>query len=342
MPSARAPFQRAKEVPTETAETERDLVLRCVALAEKGRLTAHPNPPVGAVVLDAQGTPVGEGFHRRPGTPHAEALALSEAGSRARGGTLYCTLEPCSHTNLTPPCADAILEAGIARVVFAVYDPDPRVRGSGAERLLAGGVDVEAGVAEAEATEQIRDYLHHRRTGLPWVVLKAARSIEGLQAAADGSSKWITGEESRADAQRLRAAADAVMVGSGTVLADEPLLTCRMAGYDGAQPLRVVMDRRGRVPSNARCLGKGSVVYRAALKDALVDLGERGVVRLLVEGGPTLAAAFTSEGLVDEYVSYIGPLALAGAATLADGHRLRVCDVEAMGDDVRITWKAGR
>ena len=310
-------------------------MLRAVALAESGRHTAHPNPLVGAVVVDAGGAVVGEGFHRAPGEGHAEALALEMAGPRAKDGTLYVTLEPCNHHGRTPPCTDAVLASGVARVVVALEDPDSRVRGVGLQRLRDAGLAVEVGVGREEATDQNRDYLHHRASGLPWVVLKWAASVEGLQAAADGTSQWITGDDARADAHRLRAEADAVMVGSGTFLADQPALTCRLPGYDGPQPLRVVMDRRHRVPGD-----KGWLVYDGSLKEALRDLGQRGVVRLLVEGGPTLGAALSGEGLVDEYVSYVAPLALAGAPTLSAGRRLRRRDIKEVGDDVRITWVA--
>ena len=319
-------------------DDDRRHIGRALALAERARHTAHPNPLVGAVVVGADGAVVGEGFHRRPGEAHAEALALERAGARARGGTLYVTLEPCDHTGRTPPCTEAVLSSGVRRVVVALEDPDPRARGAGLRRLRESGVEVDVGLGADAAADQNRDYVHHRRTGLPWVVLKSAVSIEGLETAEDGTSRWITNRESRADVQRLRAEADAVMVGSGTVLVDDPALTCRLESYEGPQPLRVVMDRRHRVPDTARCMGPGSVVYDGSLKAALEDLGRRGVVRLLVEGGPTLAAALSAEGLVDEYVVYIAPLVLAGAPTLSAGRRLSLRDAVRLGDDVRLTW----
>lgn len=312
-----------------------DLMGRAVVLAEGGRCTAHPNPMVGAVVVDVDGRIVGEGFHLRKGEPHAEEMALARAGEKARGGTLYVTLEPCTHAHRTPPCTEAVLASGIARVVVALQDADERVRGAGIARLRAAGVEVEEGVGADLAQAQIADYLHHRRTGLPYVVLKSAVSVDGLQAGADGTSKWITGEESRADVQRLRAEADAIMVGSGTVLADAPSLTCRLPGYDEPQPLRVVMDRRHRVAPD-----EGWICYDGTLKAALEDLGRRGVVRLLVEGGPTLAAALSSEGLVDEHIVYVAPLALSGAPTLAAGRSLELVDTTRLGGDVRLIWQA--
>ena len=319
------------------SDIDREHMLRAVALAETGRYTAHPNPLVGAVVIDVDGAVVGEGFHLAPGEGHAEALALAAAGDRARGGTLYVTLEPCAHHGRTPPCADAVVASGVARVVVAVGDPDTRVAGEGLTRIRSAGIEVEVGVGSVETAQQNRDYLHHRRTGLPWVVLKLAVSVDGLASADDGTSRWITGESARADVHRLRAEADAVMVGSGTFLADDPQLTCRLEDYRGPQPLRVVMDRRGRVDER-----DGWLALRGTLKEALEDLGRRGVVRLLVEGGPTLAAAFTADGVVDQYVSYIGPVALSGAPTIGAAPRLDLVDVARFGDDVRLTWEARR
>jgi diaminohydroxyphosphoribosylaminopyrimidine deaminase/5-amino-6-(5-phosphoribosylamino)uracil reductase len=318
------------------AAVDREHMLRAIELAERGRFTAHPNPLVGAVVVDPAGRVVGEGYHVRKGGSHAEALALAEAGPAARGSTVYVTLEPHNHMGTMPPCTEALLAAGVARVVVALVDPNPLVMGSGIDRLRHAGVEVEVGVAGAEAVEQNRDYIHHATTGLPWVVAKSAISIEGLAAAPDGTSQWITGEAARADGHHLRAAADAVMVGSGTWLADQPRLTVRMDGYDGPQPLRVVMDRRGRIDGQRP---GPDLVYRGSLTEALADLGGRGVVNLLVEGGPTLSAALSAAGLVDEYVVYMAPLALAGAVTLADGRRLRLASHRPVGADVRIEFR---
>ena len=219
---------------------------RAVALAEGGRGTVSPNPMVGAVLV-RDGRVVGEGFHRAAGQPHAEALALAAAGAAAAGATCYVTLEPCAHHGRTPPCADALVAAGVARVVVAVPDPDPRVDGAGLARLRAAGVAVAVGAgAEAAATLNAA-YLTHRRLGRPRVTLKAAASLDGKVAAPDGTSRWITGPAARADAHRLRAEADAVMVGAGTALADDPRLTVRLPGWAGRQPLRVLVDAAGRV-----------------------------------------------------------------------------------------------
>ncbi|HEV8163333.1 MAG TPA: bifunctional diaminohydroxyphosphoribosylaminopyrimidine deaminase/5-amino-6-(5-phosphoribosylamino)uracil reductase RibD, partial [Actinomycetota bacterium] len=219
---------------------------RAVALAEGGRGTASPNPMVGAVLV-MDGHVVGEGYHRAPGEPHAEVAALAAAGEAAAGATCYVTLEPCAHQGRTPPCADALLQAGVARVVAALPDPDPRVDGAGLARLRAAGVAVTVGVGADAAAEQNAAYLTHRRLGRPRVTLKAAASLDGKVAAPDGSSQWITGTAARADAHRLRAEADAVAVGAGTALADDPRLTVRLPGYAGRQPLRVLVDAAGRV-----------------------------------------------------------------------------------------------
>ena len=219
---------------------------RAVALAEGGRGRVSPNPMVGAVLV-RDGRVVGEGFHRAAGRAHAEAEALAAAGAAAAGATCYVTLEPCAHHGRTPPCADALVAAGVARVVAAVQDPDPRVDGAGLARLRAAGVAVELGVGAEAAATQNAAYLTHRRLGRPRVTLKAAASLDGKVAAPDGSSQWITGPAARADAHRLRAEADAVMVGAGTALADDPRLTVRLPGWAGRQPLRVLVDAAGRV-----------------------------------------------------------------------------------------------
>src|SRR5690242_13153488 len=202
-----------------------------VALGERGRLTAAPNPWVGCVVV-ADGEIVGRGFHRRAGEPHAEVHALREAGDRARGATAFVTLEPCAHQGRTPPCAPAMVEAGVRRVVVAVFDPDERVAGRGVEILRAAGVTVDVGAGAEAAAHSLAPYLHHRRTGRPLCLLKTAASIDGRTAAADGTSQWITGPEARADAHRLRAQSGAVVVGAGTAVADRPTLTWRDLTFD--------------------------------------------------------------------------------------------------------------
>jgi diaminohydroxyphosphoribosylaminopyrimidine deaminase/5-amino-6-(5-phosphoribosylamino)uracil reductase len=224
-----------------------------VALGERGRLTAAPNPWVGCVIVGPGGDVVGRGFHRRAGEPHAEVHALREAGDRAGGGTAYVSLEPCAHQGRTPPCAPALVEAGVSRVVVAVPDPDDNVAGRGVEILRAAGITVDVGVAAEDATRSLAPYLHHRSTGRPLCLLKTAASIDGRTAAADGTSQWITGPEARADAHRLRAESGAVVVGAGTAVADRPTLTFRNldfeAGLTPPQPLRVLVDAAGRVPA---------------------------------------------------------------------------------------------
>src|SRR5262245_40828397 len=223
---------------------------QAVALGEHGRRSAPPNPWVGCVVVDERGEIAGEGWHRGPGTPHAEAEALAVAGERARGGTAFVTLEPCAHRGRTPPCADALISAGVRRVVVALEDPDPRVAGRGLSGLRAAGVDVELGPGTGAARRSLAPYLHHRHTGRAWGLMKTAMSLDGRVATADGSSRWITGPAARADAHRIRAESQAVVVGAGTALADRASLTARDVDPPvDRQPLRVLLDGRGRVPA---------------------------------------------------------------------------------------------
>ena len=318
--------------------------------------TTSPNPPVGAVVLDAGGQVVGEGATSPPGGPHAEVQALRQAGERARGGTAVVTLEPCNHTGRTGPCAEAPIEAGVARVVIAVPEPT-RLAAGGAQRLLDAGIDVELGV-EQEAAEHgaLAAWLTGERERRPFVVWKVGATLAGRVAAADGTSRWITGGVARAAVHRLRATCDAVLVGSGTVLADDPQLTVRdEAGRDVArQPLRVVVDRRGRVPDTARVLDDAAPTHvsRADGPEAvLAELFGRGVRRVLLEGGPELAAGFLRAGLVDEVVVHLAPKLLGagpsllgdlGISTIADALVLEVVDVTLLGGDVAVRLRPTR
>ncbi|HZP90624.1 MAG TPA: bifunctional diaminohydroxyphosphoribosylaminopyrimidine deaminase/5-amino-6-(5-phosphoribosylamino)uracil reductase RibD [Actinomycetota bacterium] len=316
---------------------------RALGLAERGRGLASPNPVVGAVVV-ADGRIVGEGFHEGPGTPHAEVVALRQAGGAARGATLYTTLEPCDHFGRTPPCTRAIVEAGIARVVAGAVDPNPVVDGRGFATLEAAGVEVRRGVLADLAERQLRAYAKHVRTGLPFVTWKMAASLDGKVAARDGSSRWITGEAARRDVHRLRGAADAIVVGAGTALADDPSLTVRDPSYRGRPPLRVLVDARGRVPETGdlfdasaptlvattelapperraawRARGAEVVLYepegqRVPLLPLLVDLGKRGVQGVLIEGGPTLAWSAVEDGVLDTVVVYLAPKLIGGEA----------------------------
>jgi len=321
--------------------------------------TTSPNPPVGAVLLDAAGRVVGVGATSPPGGPHAEVVALRAAGDRAAGGTAVVTLEPCAHTGRTPPCTRALLAAGIARVVVGVADPDP-VAAGGADVLRAAGVDVEVGTgAAAVEAGPLRAWLHRTRTGRPFVTWKAAVTLDGRVAAADGTSRWITSPEARADVHLLRSTVDAIVVGIGTALADDPALTVRLpaAGEPtGAsacdrvplrQPLRVVVGFRELRP-DARLLDGTAPTVALRTHDpaeVLADLAGRDVVSVLLEGGPTLAGAFVGAGLVDRVVAYLapallgaGPAALgpAGAGTIAGIHRLHVQDLARVGPDIRI------
>jgi len=333
-------------------EAEQAAMHRALALAETVRGRTSPNPAVGAVVLDAEGHLAGEGATAPAGGPHAEVAALAEAGEQARGGTAVVTLEPCAHSGRTGPCTAALTAAGIARVVYAVDDPNPEAAG-GAQRLRDAGVEVIAGVdTHAAATGALRPWLHAMSTGRPFVTWKFAATLDGRVAAADYTSRWISSAASRADVHRLRDTVDAIVVGSGTVLADDPQLTVR----DGdtlaeRQPLRVVLDRRHRIPQDARVLDSTAetvVLDTAVPQFALKGLYDRGARHVLLEGGPTLAGAFVEARCVDEVVAYLAPLLLgagpsalgdAGIGTLADATVLEIESVTRLGDDVKIVGR---
>ncbi|MCK4177371.1 bifunctional diaminohydroxyphosphoribosylaminopyrimidine deaminase/5-amino-6-(5-phosphoribosylamino)uracil reductase RibD [Aciditerrimonas ferrireducens] len=316
---------------------------RALALAGERGPAVAPNPWVGCVVLGPEGQVVGEGATEPPGGRHAEVVALEAAGAAARGGTLVVTLEPCSHHGRTPPCVDAVLAAGVRRVVVGLEDPDPRVQGRGLAALAAGGVEVRSGLRAEAVEEQLAPYLTHRRTGRPYVVLKLAASLDGRIAAPDRSSKWLTGPEARADVHRLRAASQAVLVGAGTVRADDPELTVRLPGHaEDRQPLRVVL---GAVPPGARVEPAEQV--GGDLVTVLEDLGRRGVLQLLVEGGAAVAHAFHAAGLVDRYVFYYAPalfggadalpmFAGPGAQSMGALWRGRIVGVARLGDDLKV------
>lgn len=346
-------------------------------LAERGRAKASPNPMVGAVVVDGDEV-VGAGWHRGPGTPHAEVLALDEAGSRSRGATLYVTLEPCTHEGRTPPCVDAVLEAGIKSVVVAMEDPDPRVSGKGLEILRRAGVTLEKGVMERSARKQNQAHVIHRTEGRPFVTYKAAVTLDGKTAASDGSSKWVSGPEARLDVQRMRAGSDAVCVGIGTVLADDPSLTVRDV-RTSRRPIRIIVDSDARTPPKAKVLsrealtlilvGEGAddtkirrlqktraeVVAIArdgegvSLKHAAEELAARGIVSMLLEGGARLAAGFEGAGLIDRYVLYVAPKLLGAGKPLFEGWslptielamNLDIVSVRRIGRDVRIVARS--
>jgi diaminohydroxyphosphoribosylaminopyrimidine deaminase/5-amino-6-(5-phosphoribosylamino)uracil reductase len=323
---------------------------RAISLSEAARGTTSPNPSVGAVILDEHGRLVGEGVTQPPGGPHAEIMALRQAGARARGGIAFVTLEPCAHHGRTPPCADALVKAGVAGVRFAVSDPNPVASGGG-EILRAAGVDARPGLLVGEVERgPLRAWLHFTRTGRPHVTWKYASTLDGRVAAADGTSRWISSPESRAEVHSIRAGLDAIMVGSGTVLADDPALTARLP--DGTlarrQPLRVVVGT-GEIPATARVLDDSAETVRVRSHDpdeVLALLAGRGVVDVLLEGGPRLAGAFVEARRVDRILAYLapallgaGPMALGdtGVSTITDIHRWSIEGVSMSGDDVRIS-----
>ncbi|MDQ6696046.1 MAG: bifunctional diaminohydroxyphosphoribosylaminopyrimidine deaminase/5-amino-6-(5-phosphoribosylamino)uracil reductase RibD [Actinomycetota bacterium] len=316
-----------------------DTMRRAIEVASRVRASTSPNPWVGCVILAPDGTAY-EGATQPPGGPHAEIMALEAAGAAARGSTVFTTLEPCSHHGRTPPCADALIAAGVARVVAAIEDPDRSVAGEGVARLRAAGIDVEVGVQAEAVRRQLAPYLKHRTTGRPWVVLKLASTLDGRTAAPDGTSKWITGVEARADSHVLRAESDAVVVGAGTVRADDPALTVRAA--DGRDPLRVVL---GKAPEGAKV--QPALEFGGELDDLLDALGRRGVVQAMVEGGASVAASFHRARLVDRYVLYIAPALFGGddarglfsghgAQTIDDVWRGRIVSVDQLGPDIRV------
>jgi len=317
---------------------------RAVELAQGVRTTTSPNPWVGCVIVSDAGAVVGEGATAPVGGPHAEAAALAAAGEAARGSVAYVTLEPCSHHGRTPPCADALIAAGVTRVVVAIGDPDAKVAGGGLQALRAAGIEVSTGVLADKVAGQLRPYLVHRTRRRPYVVLKLAVTLDGRTAAPDGSSKWITGAEARRDVQKLRAESDAVLVGAATVRLDDPDLTVRddRDAPGPRQPLRVVL---GHAPKGARVLP--ALELEGDLGCVLDELGRRDVLQLLVEGGADVAAQFHHLGLVDRYVLYVAPAFLGGddgrpvfagrgAATMSGLWRGRLESVRRLGDDLRI------
>ncbi len=319
---------------------------RALELARRGLWTTDPNPRVGCVIADGESV-IAEGWHERAGGPHAEAVALAAAGSRARGTTAYVTLEPCCHQGRTPPCADAMIAAGVARVVYAMRDPNPRVGGGGIARLAAAGISVEGGVLEREARELNPGFVSRMERGRPWVVVKLTASLDGGTALPGGESRWITGQEARQDVQQLRARSSAVLTGSGTVLADDPRLDVQLPGVT-RQPLRVVLDSQLRISPQARIVAPpGQLLVLCATEDpehaaalraagaevavvapaaggidlaaALALLAARDINEVLAECGAGLAGALLSAGLADELVLYLAPVMLGrGARPLAE------------------------
>jgi diaminohydroxyphosphoribosylaminopyrimidine deaminase/5-amino-6-(5-phosphoribosylamino)uracil reductase len=336
-----------REVDTLEREQDAALMRRALELAARGPL-GDPNPRVGALIVDPDGLVVGEGFHEGAGTPHAEVVALRQAGPAARGGTAVVTLEPCAHTGRTGPCAEALIEAGVARVVFAQSDPTPAAHG-GRALLEAAGVRTTAGVLADESALLNDAWTFSFVHGRPKVTWKYAATLDGRSAAADGSSRWITGPLARADVHQLRAQCDAILVGTGTVMADDPALTVR--GPDGSpagrQPLRVVMGLRS-VPEAARVRDDAAPTLLLVIHDpsqALKVLAQQEIHHVWLEGGPTLAAAFLEAGLVDEVIAYLAPALLGagppavgdlGIRTIDQALRLMPNEVTTIGPDIRI------
>jgi diaminohydroxyphosphoribosylaminopyrimidine deaminase/5-amino-6-(5-phosphoribosylamino)uracil reductase len=321
-----------------TTNDERMMRL-AVDTACTARLRSRPNPWVGAVVV-AQNGEVFTGATLEPGNAHAEIVALNAAAQHASGATLFSTLEPCNHTGRTGPCTQAIIDAGVSRVVVGTLDPDSKVSGSGVQQLRNAGLTVDVGVLEQEVKQQLAAYLHHRATGRPFVVLKMASTIDGRIAAADGSSKWITGETARKRVHQLRAESDAIVVGAGTVRADDPSLTVRDA--DGPSPRRIVL---GVIDASAKV--HPCTQWTGTLPDLLDTLGKEGVVQLLVEGGARVAASFHRERLINQYIMHIAPVIAGGdnaagvfagpaASTMADMWRGRIVSTTNLDGDIEI------
>ncbi|TMD91846.1 MAG: bifunctional diaminohydroxyphosphoribosylaminopyrimidine deaminase/5-amino-6-(5-phosphoribosylamino)uracil reductase RibD [Chloroflexi bacterium] len=342
---------------------------RAIELASRADFRTSPNPMVGAVVLDSDGLVAGEGYHRGPGSPHAEEEALAAAGARARGGTLYVNLEPCSHAHRMPSCAQAVIEVGVRRVVLSMADPDVRVRGAGIAKLEAAGVETSIGAHEERARRLNEFYIKHRLLGRPFVSAKFAMSLDGKIATRTGESRWITGDEARAHGHRLRHQHDAILVGINTVIADDPELTVRLDGVDVRQPLRIVVDSQLRIRQSARVVGTNTLIAttrtgrvgaaevlrlpteagdRVSLPALLEELGKRNLLSLLVEGGSEVHAAFFNQGLVDKAYAYVAPMVIGGREAigpvggkgverLKDAIHMRQIDFARLGDDLLIT-----
>lgn len=339
---------------------------RAITLAHDSPRT-HPNPTVGAVVVDRSGSVIGEGWHEGPGTEHAEIMALNRAGE-ANGATVYVTLEPCSHHGRTPPCADALIAAGVSTVVVGVIDPDRNVSGRGVQRLRDAGIEVIVGVEEEAARQVDPAYFHHRETGMPMVTIKWAMTLDGSVAAADGSSQWITGEAARAEVHELRSRVDAVVVGAGTLRADNPRLDVRIEGYQGPQPRPVIVTGKDELPRSARLwerdplvvttmdreIPSGELILVGEVDDypdpgeTCQSLADRGLLHLLLEGGPTLAGAWWRAGVVTDGFVHVGAMVgggtgqspMAGAfSDIHDADGVELLDVRNVSDDVVIAFR---
>jgi diaminohydroxyphosphoribosylaminopyrimidine deaminase / 5-amino-6-(5-phosphoribosylamino)uracil reductase len=360
----------------EFSELDSRMMARAIELANRGRYSNHPNPRVGCVIAQGEHV-IGEGWHRQWGEAHAEVRALAAAGAAARGATAYVTLEPHSYHGRTPPCTEALIQAGVARVICGALDPNPKVHGQGVRALRSAGVAVQTGLLESEVRALNPGFEKRMTTGLPRVLVKIAASLDGRVALANGASRWITGDAARADVQRLRAAASAVLTGVETVLTDDPQLNVRDPEIEllGRQPLRVVLDSQLRTPAQARMLSTPgeTLIFtgaaapggqsfpaeivrtaldgagRVALDAVLSELGRRQCNDVLVEAGPTLSTAFLEAGLVDELVLYLAPILLGPAARamttlraidqLAAARRFSLVSQDRIGNDLKLTLR---
>jgi diaminohydroxyphosphoribosylaminopyrimidine deaminase/5-amino-6-(5-phosphoribosylamino)uracil reductase len=347
---------------------------RALQLAERGLYSTDPNPRAGCVIVK-EGQIVGEGWHRLAGGPHAEIEALKAAGDHARGSTAYISLEPCCHHGKTPPCTSALIEAGIARVVAAMEDPNPRVAGAGLRQLQEAGIMAECGLLERAAMALNPGFCHRMHSGRPLVRSKLAMSLDGRTAMASGESQWITGPDARRDVHRLRARSSAIVTGVNTILSDNPALTARISdtGHDLVQPVRIVLDSRLRTPANARIFdGEAPSVLlttapnqppapvhverlpathdgRLQLPKVIDWLGAQGFNEVLIEAGPTLNGALLNAGLVDEWIIYMAPVILGDGGrglfhlpeltTMAERFELKLTDVRQVGKDLRLTFR---
>lgn len=346
-------------------EEQAGLMRRAIAVALRHH--PHPNPRVGALLVDADGNVIGESAHTKAGEPHAETMLLDEIEHVPPGATLIVTLEPCSHFGRTPPCADLIVARGIRHVVVGAIDPDHRVSGRGIDILREAGVTVDVGVEAAAVEEADLGYFHHRRTGFPLVTLKQATTLDGQIAAADGTSQWITTEEARRDAHRLRAAHDAVMVGAGTLRADDPRLDVRLEGYQGPQPVPILVagsrplppdlaiwDRQPIVLAPAGTMMPGADLITAGsggtvdLREGLAQVAERGILSIVAEGGAGVAAGLWEAALISRGVHYLGARLAGGTgrgafdrvfATLDDALDIEITAVTNLAGDLRIDWR---
>lgn len=363
-------------------DLDREMMLRALALALRGKGRVSPNPLVGCVIVNARGHVIGEGAHLAFGGPHAEPNAIRDAeshGHSVRGATVYVTLEPHAHSGKTPPCSKLLVEKGIARCVVAMQDPNPLVSGNGIQELHDAGIDVNVGLLEEEVREFNRFFIKHVTTGFPFVTLKLASSLDGRSALANGESKWITSEASRARVHALRAEHDAVMIGARTALADDPSLTVRLV--EGQQPRRIVLDARSELPPTLHLFtdatrertivvttreaairhggsfGNGIELLkleaaqggRIDLKELFRTLGERGIASILVEAGPTLAGSLVQQKLFDELIVFYGPMVLGGDAkpaigslgllSLADALRLTLKNAEQIDNDIMLRFR---